>query len=153
MMTDGFAPRDGVVDVCALGLDKFHGRFVLMTRLKGNRNNVLPLHAMRGEYVLFGDPLVAWFFRPPVEARSMGKLHGDVLVPNVRHRFVVLTAISLTMRRTAAEQDSGGQSDWALCTGRAGAVVSAGLCSSVEPCADVAPQDSGSVCARGPARE
>ncbi|KAI0916415.1 hypothetical protein AcW1_008854 [Taiwanofungus camphoratus] len=89
----GDTSTDGVVDVCALGLDKFHGRFVLMTRLKGNRNNVLPLHAMRGEYVLFGDPLVAWFFRPPVEARSMGKLHGDVLVPDRPNKILAVKVI------------------------------------------------------------
>lgn len=71
----------GAVEICALALDKFHGRFKIHAKLRGHRNNIHPLHVMHGDYVLFGDPLFAWFCSGPMEAKNIGRFQ-DAMIGN-----------------------------------------------------------------------
>ncbi|KZT10767.1 uncharacterized protein LAESUDRAFT_741181 [Laetiporus sulphureus 93-53] len=90
---------DSEVEVCALALDKFHGCFKLLARLRGERHSVMPLHVMHGDYVVFGDPLAVWFYTEPVEVRSMAKAHtvplfafqsDKVLTVKIINRYIVI---------------------------------------------------------------
>ncbi|KAH8085955.1 hypothetical protein BXZ70DRAFT_956621 [Cristinia sonorae] len=43
-----------------LCLDIFHGTLLPKTILRSSRDTVFPLHAMRGDWIVFGDPLLIW---------------------------------------------------------------------------------------------
>ncbi|CCL98660.1 uncharacterized protein FIBRA_00662 [Fibroporia radiculosa] len=68
-------------EICALALDKFRGCFRMLAKLKGHRSHVLPLHVMRGDYVIFGESLTAWF-RDPAEVQPVGRPHLSLIQDN-----------------------------------------------------------------------
>ncbi|KAF9807094.1 hypothetical protein IEO21_08384 [Rhodonia placenta] len=89
----------GAVELCALSLDTFHGCFHMRAKLRGHRANILPLHVCHGDYVIFGDPLIAWFTMSPSEIKTLGAYHSptvqegesdDILAVKVVNRYMVV---------------------------------------------------------------
>ncbi|KAH9947000.1 hypothetical protein B0H21DRAFT_741288, partial [Amylocystis lapponica] len=94
----GEAAEQHIVEVTTLSLDKFHGRFAMQSKLRGFRHTVLPLHTMQCDYLVFGDPLLAWFCKPPVECKTLTKLpmslfpdeSNKILAVRPVHRYMVV---------------------------------------------------------------
>ncbi|KZT66335.1 hypothetical protein DAEQUDRAFT_730309 [Daedalea quercina L-15889] len=57
--------------VVVLALDKFHGRFQEVSRLRSVRAMVYPLHAMHDSYLVLGHAPTIWYFQGQMEAVTL----------------------------------------------------------------------------------
>lgn len=65
--------RSTYVELTVLHLDIFHGVLQPRSMLRSSRNVAFPLHAMRGDWIAFGDPLLVWHMSSmnPVRTRNL----------------------------------------------------------------------------------
>jgi hypothetical protein len=47
--------------IYTLSLDTFHGVFKTRSAIRGSRDKMVPVHALHGDYIIMGDPLLVWY--------------------------------------------------------------------------------------------
>ena len=66
-------PSPGVVECRSLSFDKFHGRFYCKSELRAQRQDIMPLHLLHNDYLVFGDPMHVCFLSAPTTVKPLGK--------------------------------------------------------------------------------
>ncbi|KAH9858667.1 hypothetical protein C2E23DRAFT_716722 [Lenzites betulinus] len=67
------ATNQGVVECRALSFDWFHGRFTCRMELRAHRQAATPLHLLRNDYIVFGDPMHVCYLSSPSIVKPLGK--------------------------------------------------------------------------------
>ncbi|TFY55727.1 hypothetical protein EVJ58_g8065 [Rhodofomes roseus] len=93
-LTGSPAQNDPAV-VVALSLDKFHGQFLEISRLRSVRGMAYPLHTMHGSYVVLGNAPTIWYYQGPIEAVSLHSSHplaqiGEIRAVKIVNRYMVV---------------------------------------------------------------
>ncbi|KAI0085102.1 hypothetical protein BDY19DRAFT_897406 [Irpex rosettiformis] len=66
-------------NVFVMALDTFHGTLIPRTLMRGQREHISQIHAMYGDFIVMGDPLLVWNTLGP-QATSIAKLRNDAHV-------------------------------------------------------------------------
>ena len=81
-----------MVWIYTLSLDTFHGCFKLRAAVRAYRDQVVPLHAMHGNYVAMGDPLIFRY--------TDGRPDGKGILRLVTDPVATVSIISVTFLQT-----------------------------------------------------
>ena len=66
-------------NIYVLTLDTFHGTLRPRTLMRGQHEHMSYIHAMYGDFIVMGDPLLVWNTLGP-QATSITKLRNDAHV-------------------------------------------------------------------------